>query len=129
MECAELAALLVQAGDAERERLLRAHRPIADAQLGHLLKDICREAWGKDTGRTKGERRILRAPAAWLSYNGEVAALSAWSSGIASLAEGHMEQAVTYLDEAEERFIQVNLPHTPASTQISKLYALAVLGR
>lgn len=129
MTRAELAAQLVAASEPERERLLRTHPSLADVELGRSLKDICRESWGKDSLRASGAARALRVLADWLNDEGEVTALAAWASGIASLAQGRMEQAITYLDESEGRFTELNLPHTAASTQVAKLYALAVLGR
>lgn len=129
MNRAELAAQLIQVDKAEREGLLRAHASLADVELGRALKDICRESWGKDSLRAVGAAEALRALEDYLDTDGEVAALSAWASGIASLAQGQMERAITRLDESEERFTKLNLPHTAASTQVAKLYALAVLGR
>ncbi|HLM54609.1 MAG TPA: CHAT domain-containing protein, partial [Pyrinomonadaceae bacterium] len=58
-----------------------------------------------------------------------VAALCDWGSGIAALVGGRMEEAVRRLDDAEARFQRLCQPHTAGSTQVSKLIALAMLGR
>jgi CHAT domain-containing protein/tetratricopeptide (TPR) repeat protein len=129
MNRAELASLLVQASYSEREILLRTDSRLADVELGRILKDICRESWGKNSLHTLGAADALRLLAEHLDDDGEVAALSAWASGIASLSQGQMERAIAHLDEAAERFTKLNLPHMAASTQVAKLYALAVLGR
>src|ERR687888_636217 len=58
-----------------------------------------------------------------------VAALCSWAEGVAALVGGQMEQSVSHLNEAESRFRALCLPHTAAETQVSKLVALAMLGR
>jgi CHAT domain-containing protein len=128
MERAELAARLIAADDAERVALLRSHGALADAALAYLLKDICLEAWASDPARATGAASALEL-FAHLDSDGEVAACAAWSAGIASLIAGQMERAVTHLDDAEARFLKLDLAHTAAATQVSKLIALALVGR
>ena len=45
MECAELAARLVEATNPERESLLQSHAALADVKLAYQLKQICQGAW------------------------------------------------------------------------------------
>ena len=47
----------------------------------------------------------------------------------AVVAEGQIEQAIPLLEDSEALLIQLGKPHTAASTQVIKLYALALLGR
>lgn len=129
MERAELAARLVAASDAEREALLKQHAALADARLAYALKDICLDDWSSSPARTTGAAAALKTLSS-LADNTEVDALAAWVSGFAAvMAEGQIERAVTLLEEAEKIFLSLDKPHTAASTQVIKLYALALLGR
>jgi CHAT domain-containing protein/tetratricopeptide (TPR) repeat protein len=55
--------------------------------------------------------------------------VAAWAAGVAAITEGEMEEAIARLDAAAARFVQLGKPHAGASTQVSKLIALAMLGR
>ncbi|MDQ5839323.1 MAG: hypothetical protein M3379_21300, partial [Acidobacteriota bacterium] len=129
MNRAELAALLASATDESRRlALLRGHAALADAPLAHALKDICLDAWSREPARAVAAAEALRALSDFKPSE-EVAALRSWAEGIAALVGGQMEQAVAHLDEAESRLRALCLPHTAAETQVSKLVALAMLGR
>jgi CHAT domain-containing protein len=128
MERAELAALLIASDDAEREALLRSQALLADAALAYTLKDICLDSWASDPTRSTAAAAALEAFTRY-TQEGEVAACAAWSAGLASLVAGQMERAVEHLDDAEARFVALGLKGTAASTQVSKLIALAIVGR
>src|SRR5437588_6095598 len=129
MNRAELAALLASAEDeGVRRSLLGEHTSLADAALAYALKDICLDAWSTEPALAVGAAEGLRALAS-INPSEEIAALRSWAEGIASLVAGQMERAVSHLEEAESRFQRLCLPHTAASTQVSKLIALAMLGR
>jgi len=126
---AELAERLVSArGEAERLALLAEQPALADVSLGHALKDICLRAWSGDTPRAVSAAEALAALAA-RGDSPELSALHAWAAGVAALVGGRMEEAVRRLDEAEELFRHLCQPHEAASTQVSRLIALAMLGR
>ena len=129
MERGELAARLVRAADdAGRQALLGAHPALADAELAYLLKDICLGGWSSDPARAVAAAAALDALAA-RTADDEIAALAAWGAGLRALVDGRMERAIARLDEAESRFLALDRPHTAAATQVSKLVALAMLGR
>jgi CHAT domain-containing protein len=129
MNRAELASRLVGADGAEaRAELLLEHSALADVALAYALKDICLEAWSGDPSRAVAAAAALEDLAA-TNDSPEVGALREWGAGIAALVGGRMERAVARLDAAESRFQQLCRPHTAASTQVSKLIALAMLGR
>jgi tetratricopeptide (TPR) repeat protein len=129
MKRAELASRLVSAAsEPERAALLRSHSTLADVSLAYMLKDVCLEAWSGDPPRAVAAAAALEEMAA-TNDSEELAALRDWASGIAALVGGRMEQAVLRLDEAEGRFQRLCQPHTAGSTQVSKLIALAMLGR
>jgi tetratricopeptide (TPR) repeat protein len=129
MSLPELVSRLVSAADDEERRaLLSGHGAAAGASLAHALKDVCLEAWSGDPPRAVAAAAALEALAD-AADSEEVAALCDWGSGIAALVGGRMEEAVRRLSEAEARFQSLCQPHTAASTQVSKLVALAMLGR
>lgn len=128
MERKELAARLVTADAAQRAALLRENSASADVALAYALKDICYEAWTTEPTRATNAAAALRTLDERTDER-EITALAVWVAGIAALTNGRMEQAVTHLDEAHARFNDLNKLHTAAATQVSKLYALALLGR
>jgi tetratricopeptide (TPR) repeat protein len=129
MNRAELASRLLSAeGEAQQLALLRERPALADVSLAYALKDICLEAWSGDPPRAVAAAAALEALSD-VNDSPEVAALRAWGCGIAALVEGRMEQAILRLDDAEARFKSLCRPHTAAATQVSKLIALAMLGR
>jgi CHAT domain-containing protein len=128
MQHAELATLLVEAGNAEREALLAANSDLADARLGYILKDICLAGWSSHPARALGAAAALRLLFV-KTKDREIAALRAWTSGLEALIQGQMDRALEDLEDAQARFLALNKPHTAAATQVSKLIALATLGR
>jgi CHAT domain-containing protein len=128
MELGEFAARLVSVDDAGREALLRESPALVGVELAYALKEICYEAWNTEPARATGAAAALGALSE-LTDDAEIAALAAWVRGIAALVDGQMERAIEHLDDAEARFLSLNRPHSAASTQVSKLIALAMLGR
>jgi CHAT domain-containing protein len=128
MDIAELAERFVDADDAERERLLRDHPTEAQSRLGYALKDICLNAWASDPARATRAANALDF-CARKTGDKEVTACAAWGAGIAALVAAKMEIAILHLGDAGSRFIALGLQQKAAETQVSKLIALATLGR
>ncbi|HEX8845415.1 MAG TPA: CHAT domain-containing tetratricopeptide repeat protein [Pyrinomonadaceae bacterium] len=128
MERAELAARLVAADDAEREALLRDHSALVDVSLAYALKDISLEDWSSEPAQTVAVADALRTLASAVN-DAEVRALAVWVGGFAAIVSGRIEQAVKLLEDSEALFLSLDKPHVAASTQVIKLYALALLGR
>ena len=128
MERTELATLVIQASNGETEALLERHAPLADTQLGYLLKDICLEGWSSHPDRALSAARALRL-LAQLKPETEILALTDWAKGLESLIKARMEDAIFHLDTSHNRFLDLHKPHVAAATQVSKLIALAMLGR
>jgi CHAT domain-containing protein len=128
MQHAELAALLVEASNAEREALLRDNSALVDVDLAYLLKDICLSGWSSEPARALAAAEALKV---LFQFNSDpqIAALRAWSSGLEALVQGQLERAVEQLDESHARFLALDKLHTASETQVSKLIALALLGR
>jgi len=128
MQHAELAALLVDASNADREALLRENSALADVELAHILKDICLNGWSSQPTRALAAAEALNFLSEFYS-NPETIALRAWASGLAALVNGQMDRAVEELNESQARFLALDKPHIASETQVSKLIALAMLGR
>lgn len=128
MEVAELAARLVETASNERADLLEKHSALADVALAYELKEICLDGWSSDPARSTAAATVLKTLAE-LKNEPEVAALAAWGDGLAALVEGQMERAIAHLDDAAARFRVLGKPQTAAAAEVSKLIALAMLGR
>lgn len=128
MQRIDLASYLVQASHAEREALLRENSALADRELAFLLKNICLEGWSSEPQRALSAAAVLKSLAE-INADPEIAALTDWGAGLADLIHGQMERAISHLDTAEARFLLLGKEHLAAATQISKLIALAMLGR
>jgi len=125
---AELAACLAAADDAERARLLKRYGALVDVDLAQALKRLYDDTESSDPARAGGAAVALTALAD-TADDPEVRGLAAWTNGMARLDRGQMEAAIVCLNDAEAQFLALGRPHTAAATQVSKLIALAVLGR
>lgn len=96
--------------------------------LGYALKEICDATWASDPPRAIVAAAALSDLAA-TTARPEIQALESWAAGIAAITEGAMEAAIARLDDAAARFTSLGRNHTAAATQVSKLIALAMLGR
>jgi tetratricopeptide (TPR) repeat protein len=124
----ELAGRLLAASDAERGSLLLQHSAIADLDLARALKEICYDAWQTAPTRSVQAAAAIRVLANQNS-DADTLALADWLGGIASLVEGKMEAAIVCLNAAETRLLSLNKQQDAAATRVSKLIALATLGR
>jgi len=128
MEREELAALLAKAEPERRAALLREHTPLVDSHLARALKSLCYEVFTTNPPRSVAAAEATAAVAAFTD-DPEALALAAWTAGIAALVGGRMEDACGRLDEAEAGFLALGEEHAAASTRVSKIYALVMLGR
>src|SRR6185295_11652296 len=93
------------------------------------LKALYLDNNASDPVRAAGAAEALTMLAA-VADDPEVRALAAWTSGMAALQlEGRVERAIPQIDEATTQFEALGQPHMAAATQVSKVYALALLGR
>jgi CHAT domain-containing protein/Tfp pilus assembly protein PilF len=127
MDRAELAALLVDAGEERRDALLEDYLAALDVKLAHFLKDICLDGWSSNPMRSLAASATLRKISK-LRKDPEITALCYWSEGIEKLIQGEMAHAIRSLDEAQNGFVKLHKPHVGAQTQVSKVIALAMLG-
>jgi CHAT domain-containing protein/tetratricopeptide (TPR) repeat protein len=100
-----------------------------DVALAVALRAFYLEQVGANPGRAANAAAALGALAG-LTHNQQAQALAEWTCGLAALQlEGQIEQAITLIDAAAARFAVLADEHSVAETQVSKVYALAMLGR
>src|SRR5215203_3408368 len=128
MQHAELATLLINTSNANRETLLWENSTLADVELAHSLKDMCLEGWSTHPAQALGAAASLQLLAE-IRPSPEIKALTAWATGLKALIDGEMQLAISELEESERRFLSLGKTHTAAATQVSKLFALSMLGR
>src|SRR5579883_1511601 len=128
MNRSELAARLIEADSAACEKLLQENSSSLDAALAYALKEICYESWTTAPARARRTAEILEAISR-ASADDEIRAVAAWVQAIAALTVGQLESAIKFLDAAERIFKTLGKERDAAATQVSKLYALAMLGR
>lgn len=128
MQHAELASLLVNSNEVNRETLLWENSALIDVELAYCLKDICLEGWSTSPAQALGAAAALQTLAE-IRPTAEIAALSAWAGGLKALIAGEMQLAISRLEESERRFLTLGKIHTAAATQVSKLIPLSMLGR
>ncbi len=111
-----------------RENLIRQNVALADAELARFLKNVCLDSW---TSNPTCAVRAAQSLAFLSKINSqpEIIALAAWTDGLAQMINGHLRRAVACFDDARKKFQTLNQNHTAASTQVAKLYPLAMLGR
>src|ERR1044071_8206560 len=130
MDRAALAARLVETGkvdEARRDELLEHFVGALDLQLAYILKDICLDGWSSDPTRSLAAAATLRKISE-LRPEPEITALCLWSQGIEALIGGDMPGAIESLDHARSGFLKLNKTEVAASTEVSKVIALAMLG-
>jgi CHAT domain-containing protein len=96
--------------------------------LALALKAICDSHWATNPLQAGAAATALTTLAS-LANERHIDALAAWANGIAAITRGAMEEAIVFLDQANSLFQELGMAHTAASTQISKLIALGILGR
>ena len=129
MRRASLAKQLVStANGAERKKLIIDNIALADLQLAEEIKKICFAAW---THEPVTAQRAARALTSLRKFNGDPAieAFAHWINGISEITTGRFENAVDSLDRSAAILSKIDRRRDAAQTQVSKLLALAMLGR
>lgn len=124
----EFSRKLIESDSGERGDLLAENPRYADARLAESLQKICYEVWTSEPQKVSAIVETLRALEA-ASGDVLIAAYTDWTAAIENLVGGRLEDCLKRLDESEKKFLDAGKTHTAATTRISKLYALALLGR
>jgi CHAT domain-containing protein/tetratricopeptide (TPR) repeat protein len=124
----ELAARLAVADDEQRAMLLARHAALADVELAYVLKELFDHNESSDPARAIEAAGVLEILAS-ATDSPVVHALASWTAGMAAQLDGRLERSIEYLDSAELQYLAIGDTQTAASTQVSKLITLAMLGR
>jgi len=128
MDQRNLAESLIAASEDQCNVLLTQHVDLADAQLAWTLKSLYDNVESSDPTQAAKVATALSSLAK-VTDDIQVSAVSAWTEGMVRLDDGQMENAIASLEMAETQFLTLGLPVRAAATQVSKLRALAMLGR
>lgn len=125
----ELALRMLDASSAERNELLKSHTVVANLDLAHALEALFYDARVNDPARAGRAAAALKDLVEILDDT-EARALADWINAIAALEiEGKAESALAGLDCAARAFATLDRPLDVAATQVTRLRALAMLGR
>ena len=124
----KFAQKLVESDVKEREILLAENAKFCDAGLAESLQKICYEIWTSEPQKVSVIVEVLRET---IGFNNdkEIEAYKNWTEAIENLVNGKLEDCLNFLDKSETLFRSLDKNHVAATTQVSKLYALALLGR
>jgi CHAT domain-containing protein len=129
MKRRNLVARLIESEDKTTQKaLLTEFSRLADLELAYALKDTFYDLWTTEPKKVQNAASALSVLAK-LKKDREIAALGDWVAGIAYLTSGKTERAISTLDRAADFFLLEGKALTAAQTRVSKLYALALLGR
>ncbi len=129
MKRRDLVARLIETEEKTAQRsLLTENSRLADMKLAYLLKDTFYDLWTTQPKKVRNAASALSILAKQ-KKDLEIRALADWVSGIADLTKGKTENAILNLDKAADFFSLENKELAAAQTRVSKLYALALLGR
>jgi CHAT domain-containing protein/tetratricopeptide (TPR) repeat protein len=120
---------LIESPHAERIKLLARHRASCDAELAKSLQNLCYEVWTNEPQKVSEIAATLDLIAEFAADSDEIKAFAEWTRAIEYLVKGELKKCVKQLDASEKSFVLLGKTHNAATTQISKLYALALLGR
>ncbi len=129
MNRSRLAQKLLDSRPAERKLLLRQNADSCDVELAVALQKICYEVWTSEPQKVSAVVSTLELLNKFCGGSAEIKAYIEWTKAIRSLVGGELEKCLAWLDKSEKSFNRMGKTHVAATTQISKLYALALLGR
>jgi CHAT domain-containing protein len=125
----ELARILIEKPFAEAESMLAANSAFeSPSTLAKALQNLSYEVWTSEPQKISNIVSVLRVLEN-RTRSAEVSAYREWTEAIENLVGGNLEKCVRLLDASENSFNLLGEILQAATTQISKLYALALLGR
>ena len=124
----QFAKNLLGAARSKRKSLLSKYLTFCDAELARAFQEICYEVWTAQPQKVSLIVEILNDVIA-ITDDPEIRAYAEWTDAIKHLVNGELESCVRLLNTSELSFKELGKTHAAATTQTSKLYALALLGR
>lgn len=125
----QFARKLIEVSKAERRQLLTENTALCDVELGKSLQNLCYEVWTSEPQKVSVIAETLDLLGEFSSDKAEIEAIGEWTRAIEFLVKGELQKCVEMLDKSAKSFNDLGKTHSAANTQISKLYALALLGR
>lgn len=129
MDRRSLAELLTTRAPSRRASTMARFPELLDGDLARALSELYIETISGNPTRAAAVAQVLRLlaerhPAPLIR------AYAGWTVGMATLQiEGRPDAAISLIDAAAAGFTTLGEAHSAATTQISKLFALALLGR
>ncbi|MCY7345106.1 MAG: CHAT domain-containing protein [Pyrinomonadaceae bacterium] len=125
----KLAVKLIETNSkSARAKLLKTVPENDLVQLAVAVKEICYSFWTSKPTKAQTSAKALKNLHQF-SPQKAIKAYSEWVSGIAEITRGKLTSAIKKLDEASKSFLSLGKDYEAAQTQVSKLYALALLGK
>lgn len=128
MECRKAAQQIIKSNNPDDSEFLKIRKECGELNLARALREICYEFWTTDPGRVAGVVAALERVAENCQED-EVFAHLEWTRGIGHLVGGRLEQCLVSLEAADRKFLAIGQIQSAAATRVSRLYALALLGR
>lgn len=121
-------SLIAAANDSERRRLFVENARLADESLADRIRLAIYTAWTVEPIKAQRAAAALKV---FLRLNPapEIAAASAWVTGIANITRGSFEAADAALAAAYDGLTRLGRKADAAQTQVARLLPLAMLGR
>jgi len=113
----------------KQKAILKKNLSLLDLSFAEQIKDTYYDSWTTEPQKTRNAASSLAIMSEMFPQQEEIRGLAHWVQGIAFLTDGKIEKACHELDAAAQIFNSLNQSLRAAQTQISKLYALALLGR
>ncbi|MBS1796549.1 MAG: CHAT domain-containing protein [Acidobacteria bacterium] len=128
MDRQKLAQKLIEENPENRRILLERYGKFCDVALAEALQKLCYEIWTSAPQKVSAIVETLREISK-TNPSKEIEAYADWTEAIENLVNGRLEDCLKCLDKSEALFGEAGKEQVAATTQISKLYALALLGR
>lgn len=120
--------LIAAKNEAERKKLLKENKNLADEKLAFHLKEICLTAFTADPAKTQAVFKALKKLSEF-NPNSEIKAYLFWVSGICKVTKGNLVSATKDLNKSAGIFEKIGQEHSSAKTRVAKLIPLALLGK
>nr|MCU0238882.1 CHAT domain-containing protein [Pyrinomonadaceae bacterium] len=129
MKFQKLITQLINNENKKSQRKIFVENPnILNLEFAESLKNTYYTSWTTEPNKTKNAANALETMFEFLPLE-KISALAKWVRGISFLAEGKTEKSIKCLDDSAEIFEKSDEFYNSAQTKVSKLYALALLGR
>ena len=129
MSLKDLAKKLVEAKTAvNHKKILKDVKEKDFLELALELKEICYSSWSSEPTKAQSSAKALQSLCK-ISAQKEIEAIAEWITGVSEITRGNLISATEKLDKSAAIFSEIKKEYEAAQTQVSKLIALAMLGK